>query len=282
VRVVEYDRSRLADVADLIGRVWGKRGDESELDWFYGGNPVAPASVLLAEEDGGVVGGVAISFMRMCVGGEELKAGMPVHLATDPAYRGRGIFAKLEAANEERAREAGAKLLFVIPTPASASVLRSRLGWTPLPELRLWARFRPIRGRLDRRTREGGLLHAESSCSPEGPGDRVLRDDAWLDWRFARAPRDYRLLAGEGYAVVARRGRLGVVAAVEGDLLGDVAAVAHGRFLVAAPPPWEHRRYLLAGYLPTPRTFPLLGKSLDLAHRPPERPHFELGDLDFV
>ena len=69
--IVEYDSSRLADVADLVGRVWGMRADEHELDWFYGGNPVEPASVLLAEEDGIVAGAVAITFLRMSVGGEE-------------------------------------------------------------------------------------------------------------------------------------------------------------------------------------------------------------------
>ena len=50
--------------------------------------------------------------------------------------------------------------------------------------------------------------------------------------------------------------------------------------LVAAPPPWSRREYARAGYVPTPRTFTVLGKSLG---RPlPQRPHFELGDLDFL
>src|SRR5207302_6218541 len=146
--------------------------------------------VLLAEEDGRVVGSVAISFVRMSIAGEEVKTGMPVHLATDPAYRGRGIFGELQAANEERARAVGARLLFVVPTPASASVLRGRLSWTPLPSLRVWARPRvlPVR-----------------RAHPEGSGDRVLRDDAWLDWRFAEAPRRYTLVANGGYAVLGQR-----------------------------------------------------------------------------
>ena len=56
--------------------------------------------MLLGEEDSRIVGSVAISFLRMSVGGKEVKAGMPVHLATDPDYRGRGIFATLQAENE--------------------------------------------------------------------------------------------------------------------------------------------------------------------------------------
>ena len=34
-----------------------------------------------------------------------------------------------------------------------------------------------------------------------GGGDRVLRDAAWLNWRFAEAPSGYTLLEREGYAV---------------------------------------------------------------------------------
>jgi GNAT superfamily N-acetyltransferase len=277
VTIVEYDSSRLADVADLVGRVWGMRADEHELDWFYSGNPVEPASVLLAEEDGIVAGAVAISFLRMSVGGEEVKAGMPVHLATDPAYRGRGIFSLLEAANEGRAREAGAQLLFVTPTPASASVLRGPLGWTALPSLRVWARLRLLHGRLRARR----VARFEPRQASPGARDGALRDSDWLNWRFADGPRRYGLLQDEGYAVVGRRGRLGFLAAVEGDLLGNAAAAAEGPVLIAAPPPWELSRYARAGYVPTPRTIPLLGKSLDPATPLPARPHFELGDLDF-
>jgi GNAT superfamily N-acetyltransferase len=276
VRLVEYDPSRAGELADLHGRVWGERPDEAELEWWYAGNPVAPASVLLAEEDGAVVGSVAISYLRLSLGGAEVLAGMPVHLATDPAFRGRGVFSTLQAANEERARAAGARLLYVVPTPASASVLLGRLGWTALSPLRVWARLRAVRGRV--RAREVERL---DDVRPRA-GDGVVRDAAWLDWRFAASPRRYRLLADDGYAVVGRRGRVGVLAAVAGDLVGDAVAAAEGRVVVAAPPPAERRRYARAGFVPAPRALALLGKSLDPTLPLPEDVHFELGDLDFV
>ena len=279
MRTVECGPERLRDLADLAERVWGTRPDEGELDWFYAGNPVAPASVLLAEEDGAVVGSAALVYLRMSVGGEEAKVGMPVHLATDPAFRGRGIFTALQTANEERARDAGARLLFVVPTPASASVLRGRLGWTPLPSLRVWARARVLPGRVcvSQVERFGAPVTVVAAGR-----DRVLRDADWLNWRFASGPRRYTLLEGGGYAAVGARGRLGVLAAVEGDLLGDAAAASDRHLVLASPPPWRRRRYALAGYVPTPKRLALLGKSLDPALPLPARPHFELGDLDFL
>ncbi len=235
MRVVECDPDRRRDVADLLERVWGTPTDVAELDWFYGGNPVAPASVLLAEENGRVVGGVAISFLRFSVGGEAVTAGMPVHLATDAAFRG--------------------------------------LGWTPLPPLRVWARP-PLP--LRRRLRQVDRFDQRATTPLPGAGAHVVRDAAWLNWRFADSPRRYTLVANGGYAVLGRRGRLGVLAATGGRLVSPPGLLA-----VAAPPPWQRARYLRAGWVPTPRAFALLGKSLDPRLRLPARPHFELGDLDF-
>ncbi|HZO97879.1 MAG TPA: GNAT family N-acetyltransferase [Gaiellaceae bacterium] len=280
MRVADYGPSRRADLADLLGRVWGDRPDEAELEWLYERNPVRPASVLLGEEDGRVVASVAIAFQRMAVGGRELEVGTAVGLATDPDHRGRGHFAALQAANEERARALGVRLLLTVPTPASARVLLGRLGWTALPPLRIWLRPRLLRPRLRARLVERFGEDAAARRAPGG-GDRVLRDGAWLNWRFAEAPRPYALLERDGYAVVGRRGRLGVLAAASGDLLLDAAAAARGPALVAAPPPWERRRYARAGFLPTPRTLTLLGKALDGGPLP-RRPHLELGDLDFT
>ena len=253
MKVAEYGPSRRADVADLMYRVWGARPDERELEWFYERNPVRPASVLLAEEDGKVVGSAAISFQPL-----DEPVGFAVHLATDPAYRGRGIFSGLQAENEERARAAGISLLLTVPTPESAGILTGRLGWTALPPLRLWAR---------------PWIPAHVSAR------RVSRfDDAWLDWRFADAPRPYTLLSGEGRAVVGRRGRFGTI--LQGDLLADACAAARGLAVIALPPPSERGRYLRAGFVPTPKTFALLGKSLDGSPLP-VRPTLELGALDF-
>ena len=215
-----------------MARVWGRRPDEAELAWFYERNPVRPASVLLAEDEGRVVGSAAISFQPL--GG---LVGFAVHLATDPDHRGRGIFSELQAENESRARAAGVTMLLTVPTPESARILAGRLGWQRLPSLRVWARP------WARRVRAA----------------RVARfDDAYLDWRFAESPRRYALYA-DG-TVVGKRGRL--------------SYVARGRSDAA-------QLSLRRGAVPTPKSFTLLGKSLDGSPLP-ERVELEFGDLDFV
>jgi GNAT superfamily N-acetyltransferase len=279
VRVVEYDPSRRAAVADLMNLVWGERPDEQELAWFYEQNPVRPASVLLAEEDGKTVATAAISFVRMSIGAEAIEVGMPLRVATDPAYRGRGIFAELEARNEELVRELGIRLLLTVPNAASAPIFLNRLGWKQLTPLRVWARLR-LRG-LGSRGVEVERF-APGRVAQPGARDVVLRDSDWLNWRFVDSPTPYSLVEGAGYAVAGRRGRYGVVEAVEGGLLHEAATATGAHVVIAAPPPWQHRRYVSGGYVPTHRTFTVLGKALDAGQRIPERPHFELGDLDFL
>ena len=74
---------------------------------------------------------------------------MPVRLATDPDFQGRGIFRELEAANEERARDLGIRLLLIVPNAASARILVGALGWAKLPPVRLWSRLLPRRPAAD-------------------------------------------------------------------------------------------------------------------------------------
>ena len=216
-----------------MARVWGRRPDEAELEWLYERNPLRPASVVLAEEGDRVVGSAALSFQPL----DGVVVGFAVHLATDPAFRGRGVFSELQLENEVRATAAGVTMLLTVPTAESARILTGRLGWQPLPSLRVWARPwpRPVRA------------------------SRVARlDDAYLDWRFADAPREYALYA-DG-TVVGRRGRYSFVARGR----PDVATLS-----------------LRRGFAPTPKSFMLLGKSLD-GSALPERVELEFGDLDFV
>jgi GNAT superfamily N-acetyltransferase len=280
VQIVEYEPSRRADVADLMERVWGKRPEEAELEWFYERNPLRPASVLLAEEDGRTVGTAAIAFVPMSIGGERLEVGMPLRVATDPDYRGRGIFRELEEANEERVRGLGVRLLLTVPNAASAPVFLGKLGWSSLPPIKVWSRWRLWSGRPG-----ASAVERFSDEIEDAPGDtdRVLRDATWLNWRYTESPTEYKLVeGGGGYAIATGRGRLGVVAAVKGDLLRDAGRAARGKIVIAALPPWLQRGRASMGYLPTGRKFTLLGKSLHPDQPVPAQPHFELGDLDFL
>ena len=149
-----------------------------------------------------VVGTVAISFHADVAGGEERRSAWPSHLATDPGYRGRGIFARARSA---RTRSAGAsggrRLLLVVPNAASAPILLGRLGWT-----RAAAAARP------RAAAPAGPAGAASTAEPRRAaraGDRVLRDAPGSTGASPTRRARYAVLERDGYAVVgaARAGR---------------------------------------------------------------------------
>ena len=278
MEIVEYDPSRRADIADLMGRVWGARPADAELEWFYERNPVRPASVLLGEEDGKVVATVAIAFLRMSIAGRAIEVGMPLRVATDPAYQGRGIFRELQAANEERVRGLGIRLLLTVPNAASAPVFVNKLGWTPLPSLRVFARAR-IRWR-------SAPAHQVARF---GPADRRA------------AGRSGPCAPRRGLAQLALRRRADAVHAARGSGLRGreppgTRRRGRGRGGRAAPADRPRgrraRRDRLAASLaalpllarrlhPDAQAFTVLGKSLHPGQPVPPRPHFELGDLDF-
>jgi len=235
-----YDATRRGELAALMERVWGPQ-DLDALAWWH----ERPGTTTLLA-DGGTV---TMSLERLLLRGEEVTVGVATRLATDPTARGKGVFTRLQRESERRAEEAGARLLLVVPNAASRPIFLATLGWTELEPLRV--RFRPLPGR---RAPEVEALRA---LPPREGG--LIRDDAYLAWRFARG---YRLFQDErGYLAQGRRGPLNVVAATAGD------------------PPLPGRALATRG-LPTPKTFSVLARSL--GEPLPPRVDLELGDLDFL
>ena len=203
---------------------------------------------------------------------------MPLRVATDPAYRGRGIFGELEAQNEERVRELGVRLLLTVPNAASAPVFLERLGWTALPSVRVWARLR-LGLRRPRTNAVSGLgpgglprRSAAIACCATPTGSTGASQSRRPATRCSRAP-GTPSSAVAGARVSSPRS--------PASCLPTPAAVG-APVAIAAPPPWQHRRYARGGYVPTHRTFTVLGKALDPGQAVPARPQFELGDLDFL
>lgn len=195
-----------------------------------------------------------MTFSRFRVHGEERTVAVSVYAATDPAYRGRGIFTALELHNEALAVEAGAPLAVAYdPSPDSLPVFLGPLGWRAFARRRIWARIlrrgalpayllgRPLPG--------GGLppsasgvtvehgLHVEPLQAFDGRADRLwarvapslgnatARSARYLAWRYLDSPRPYRILACfregklEGIAVCGYAERRGIPAATLTELI---------------------------------------------------------------
>ena len=296
LRTTPYEPSRLDGVLRLFDRVYGGAPSRDEFGWWFDGNPVGPRTVFLADDDGRVAGVLGASFYRAVVEGRETLAVLPLWAVTDPDYRGRGIFQRLNAAVERAARDEGAALELGFTNPSAGPIYISKLGWSDVHRLRIWARPL-VGGRRAPDTVDRFGEHEERAYRGLAPRLRshFVRDAAYLNWRYADSTRSYALLrSANGYAVVGRKRVRGVSAAFVADLVAPtvretrallrmcVRAARGARVLLALLPAVHARAYVGAGFLPTPERIRLIGHALE-GPLPvgPRAWHFTLGDTDY-
>jgi len=253
LETLDYTPDRRASLVELLARVGTTQLSDEEFAWWFDRNPAGNGIVSLAVDEGEVVGVAAMSFFRTVLEGAETRLAIPVNVATDPRYRGQGVFSTLERENETAAAASGSPLTVTFPNAASYPIFVTRLGWTDLPRLRLWAR--PLgmgavaRYALGRPGEQGGLpapttaarashglevrpverfgseLDALGRSAAAGYGSHFVRDAQYFNWRYLDSPRDYRCFAayrGErlaGVGVVGHTFKHGVSAGFLADLL---------------------------------------------------------------
>jgi predicted N-acetyltransferase YhbS len=250
---VRYSADQRAALVSLLARVGTTQLSDEEFAWWFEQNPAGEGIVSLAVDDGEVVGVAAMSFFRTALNGVETRLAIPVNVATDPRYRGQGVFSTLERENEAEAAAAGSPLTVTFPNGASYPIFMRRLGWIDLPRLRLWAR--PLRagavaryalGRPGKRGRlrapdavpraiRGLEVRLVERFGPEldelgrraavGYGSHFVRDAEYFNWRYLDSPRDYRCFGAYragvlvGVAVVGHTFKHGVSAGFLADLV---------------------------------------------------------------
>jgi len=330
VAVSDFQSAQRDDFLGLMRDVYGQAMSCAEFDWFFERNPAGGRIVSVADDGDGVAGVLAMSPSRAVVEGDEQLVAFAVHAVTHPRSRGKGIFSMLELRNEELAAEAGATLALGFTNPMAGPILVGKLGWRDLYRMRLWIRLlRPLRAlrrsHLVAQSHKVGSAPDRSSALvaqshkvglPQGRGGALerfteaqeaawrrvrprwgnclVRDAAYLNWRYLDAPKDYRAFASpNGYAVVGHAIQKGVSAAVVCDLAGPTREArsllrrclreARGGADVAigVPAPDQRAAWLSVGFVPSPQTIRVIGKPLREGVMLPERWHFSLGDTDF-
>jgi len=261
----------------LMTETYGTAMSVPEFDWWFDRNPAGPRILNAArDEDGAPLGALAMSLARFDNG----LAAFAVHAVTTPAARGRGVFSTLELHNEEQAAALGARWALGFTNPMAGPILVGKLGWEDVTSLRIWVRPK-------RPWRKDGVVRA-TPFEPRPrrlPAHHVVRDEAYLRWRYADSP---RLYAQSGDAVVTHalwHGHSSAIVCEHGRGLSRALRQVQAPIAVALVNPGEERRFLAHGFVPTPRTIRFIGKRLtgDAPELPKRRDawYFTLGDLDF-
>ena len=267
LETVRYTPVWRASLVALLARVGTTQLSDEEFAWWFDRNPAGEGIVSLAVDDGEVVGVAAMSFFKTRLEGVETRLAIPVNVATDARYRGRGVFSTLQHENEETAAGSGSPLTVTFPNARSYPIFIGRLGWIDLPRLRLWARplraagvVRYVLGRPGDRggmrppdsaprvvrglgvrpiERFGDELDALGARAAAGYGSHFSRDAEYFNWRYLDSPRDYRCFGSYredelvGVVVVGHTFKHGVSAGFLADLVAAPDDGAAVRALVA-------------------------------------------------
>lgn len=309
-----YRPAQREDYLRLLREAWGESAmSGDEFDWWFGRNP-AGSLMSVAKREDRVIAVAGHSLSRMVVDGEERLATFSVHATTDASARGQGIFPALERRHEEQAQAQGGAIALAFASRPTAPIFLGPLGWTEVGRLRIWARPFPrirlkpsntvLRGRNRRRTRGSRASNTvlqgievlerfdHEGDAAVGWPNHVVRDAAYLNWRYLDSPRDYRAFSSVGgYAVLGHKRHRGQPIALVADLVGEpkpllrscLAATRPGtRALFALPAPEHRAAYASFGFAPSPLSLHFIGKALAGRLDPDPRTwRFTLGDTDF-
>ncbi len=99
-------------------------------------NPFGPSIVLLAEEDGQLIGVRALMQWQWRRGDELLPAWRAVDTATHPKFQGRGVFKRLTLDALDIARSRNGQFVFNTPNDQSRPGYL-KMGWQPMGKLRI-------------------------------------------------------------------------------------------------------------------------------------------------
>lgn len=196
------DQSRLPEMIGLLKDSLGEGlmpKSETYFKWKHYDNPFGASYLLLAEEEGKLVGLRAFMRWRWVAGEASRSAVRAVDTATHPDYQGKGIFKKLTLQCVEQCKADGVDMVFNSPNPISkAGYLK--MGWQQAGRMPLhlgWGSFRPKR--LDDSLSNATLQHYQIGLALSQLPDHweislstqqyhTPLNKAYLRWRFEKCP----------------------------------------------------------------------------------------------
>ncbi len=197
---IVYRSARPGDAEAIIAflRACGYESDLAFWRWINVECPQGRTMVELALDGERVIGHYAVLPRRLRLGGAVVQAGQAIHAAVHPECRGLAVLQGLMRRVVASCRAAGLPFLYGFPNEQIWLVYQKIFQWEPVGDL--VALERPV-GRDGAETVDGVTVSCREHVAfderyrvfEELPSLRtatcVLKDPAYLDWRYARHPR---------------------------------------------------------------------------------------------
>ncbi|MEW5807021.1 MAG: GNAT family N-acetyltransferase [Acidobacteriota bacterium] len=128
-QIIEYESRYFPSILELFSIVHEDYMDERLWKWKYFYPSRKPAQILMAVQQGKVVGIQPAFFNRMKMGNTERLACMLADVMTHPKHRRKGVFSALVEESKQKALEKGVPLIYTFPNEQSFPMFIRHLKW---------------------------------------------------------------------------------------------------------------------------------------------------------
>lgn len=191
-----------------LGETSSKK-DKTVWEYKHVNNPFGKSLVLVAEENGQIVGVRAFMRWQWQLGSKSLSTFRAVDTATHPDYQGKGIFKKLTLKALEIASESGDHFVFNTPNPQSKPGYL-KMGWEEVDRVKLnlipvfpsfnWKKVQKEINRLE--VDLDSLLLISRTKKIRNNLLFTPKNKKFLNWRYIENPlQDYEIIAGKDYFI---------------------------------------------------------------------------------
>ncbi len=95
MKIIRFDRRYENGVLTLLKQWLDPNFSKERFEWLHYKNPLAPSDILIALDNGNVVGFRAVIKKRITIGDLQLIGGRDIDSTLAPEYRGKGLFSAL-------------------------------------------------------------------------------------------------------------------------------------------------------------------------------------------
>ena len=188
---------------------------EEYFIWKHEKNPFGKSKILLAREDGKIVGLRAFMHWKWATSSESISAVRAVDTATDPAYQGKGIFKKLTLQAVDECKQEGIDLVFNTPNNISIQGYL-KMGWYTAGKMPIYLGPGSLAPRLfsdkilekvysNFNTKDAFSKFPENWSLPNAASEfHTPISTAYLKWRYIDCPI-------VNYGAIIEKGKFGIV-----------------------------------------------------------------------
>lgn len=210
-------KALISDIPEMVNVLKKSMGDfdlqVSENIWNFKHiqNPFGESFVLVAGEDGKIIGIRALMRWQWQIGEQLFFTFRAVDTATDPQHQGKGIFKKLTLSAVDAAKENGEHFIFNTPNDKSRPGYL-KMGWEPVGKLSValqpsYSFLNPRGGNKNYATHEEATeLERETLCSTWNQKLRASKalftpkSSNFLKWRYENNPlQKYEVISTPNY-----------------------------------------------------------------------------------